>query len=170
MRSIIFFLASIFLLFLLITCMGLFFPARVTVSRAIDVRASRATVYRLLSDPAQWKQWFPDAQRWTLITKEDQAVGINTPNGNSLMIDPQTDSTIVVKGLQAASIDGDMGFRLIGRSSTDVTTVQWYMNFMFDWYPWERFSSLLLEKKFGAVMEHGLRQLQAYAQSEGATN
>jgi hypothetical protein len=60
-----------------------------------------------------------------------------------------------------------MGFRLFGEGPT---TVQWYMNFQFDWYPWERFSSLLLENKFGLLMEQGLQKLQQEAQSGAATN
>jgi hypothetical protein len=44
------------------------------------------------------------------------------------------------------------------------------MNFYFDWYPWERFSSLLLENKFGTVMEQGLKQLEQQAQSDARKN
>lgn len=170
MRVVVFFLVSILLLFFLVTGMGLFFPARVTVSRATDISASPAMVYKMLSDPARWKQWFPGAEGWSLVTQEGPSMGITTPNGNTLTIVPQNDSTILVKGLQTASIEGDMGFRLMGGQRQGVVTLQWYMNFIFDWYPWERFSSLLLEKKFGAVMEQGLRQIQQQIHSDNEIN
>jgi hypothetical protein len=170
MRSVSFFLASLLILFLLLTCIGLFFPARVTISRAVDISASRASVYPFLSDPARWKQWFPGAANWPLQLDAGRPVGIHTPNGNALLIKPQQDSTVLVQGLQAASIDGDMGFTLIGAQADRHVTVQWYMNFYFDWYPWERFSSLLLENKFGAIMEQGLQQLAQQVQSDAGSN
>ena len=40
-------------------------------------------------------------------------------------------------------------------------TVQWYMDFHLRWYPWEKFSSLLFEKRYGPLMEKGLTGLKA---------
>lgn len=170
MRGIIFFLGSLLLLFLLVTGIGLFFPSEVTISRAVDIQAEAGTIRSLLSEPSRWKSWFPAAERWPLVTKQGSVVGIRTPSGNPLMVESLTDSTISVSGLQTASIDGNMGFRMIGGQTPGIVTVQWYMNFQFDWYPWERFSSLLLENKFGTVMEQGLRQLQQQAQSVSLMN
>jgi hypothetical protein len=34
------------------------------------------------------------------------------------------------------------------------------MDFKLRWYPWEKFSSLLLEKRYGPVMEQGLAKLK----------
>jgi len=170
MRGLSFFLFSLLLLFLLVTAFGLFFPSRVTVSRAVDIQASRTTVYELLADPMQWKQWFPGGDSLRLLKAEGQVTGIRTPNGNALLIQSQNDSTILVKGLQAAAVGGDMGFRLIGAQAQEGVTVQWFMNFTFDWYPWERFSSLLLENKFGSFMEQGLKNLQQQAQSAARIN
>lgn len=169
MRGFSFFLLSILVLFLLITAIGLFLPSRVTVSRAVDMQASRSTVHALLADPARWKQWFPGADSLPLLKKGDRIAGLSMPSGSPLTIRSLTDSTIVVQGLQAATIEGEMGFTLLGGDPNHVT-VQWYMNFYFDWYPWERFSSLLLENKFGAVMEQGLKRLQQQAQSDSRIN
>jgi hypothetical protein len=149
MRSVSFFLASLLILFLLITCIGLFLPAHVTISRAVDI---------------------PSAANWPVVTAGDRTIGLRTPNGNLLLIRSKDDSTVLVKGLEAASVDSDMGFRLIGAPTDRQVTVQWYMNFYFDWYPWERFSSLLLENKFGTIMEQGLRQLEQQVQSAAPTN
>jgi len=169
MRGILFFLLSILLLFLLVTGLGLFLPSHVTISRAVNVQAPRATVHALLASPARWQQWFPGADSLPLVKKNDRVAGIAMPNGNMLTIRSLSDSTIVVQGLQTATVDGDMGFKLLG-AATGIVTVQWYMNFYFDWYPWERFSSLLLENKFGSVMERGLKQLQQQAQSDASIN
>jgi hypothetical protein len=165
MRAIRFFLLSVLFLFVLLTGIGLFLPRQVTVSRAVDIQASRATIHTLLSDPNRWKFWFPGADSLPLVIKEGRAIGINTPNGNLLSIRSITDTTVEIQGLQSAAVDGNMGFRLVGQALEGPVTVQWYMNFQFDWYPWERFSSLLLENKFGLIMEQGLKQLQQQAQS-----
>jgi hypothetical protein len=170
MRSVSFFLASLQILFLLITCIGLFLPAHVTISRAVDITDTRASVYAYVSDPVRWRQWFPSAANWPVVTAGDRTIGLRTPNGNLLLIRSKDDSTVLVKGLEAASVDSDMGFRLIGAPTDRQVTVQWYMNFYFDWYPWERFSSLLLENKFGTIMEQGLRQLEQQVQSAAPTN
>ncbi|HXB44800.1 MAG TPA: hypothetical protein VNV85_12105, partial [Puia sp.] len=42
----------------------------------------------------------------------------------------------------------------------DSVTVQFYFDFHFNWYPWEKFTSLLYEKQFGPVMEESLTQLK----------
>lgn len=170
MRSVYFFLASLLILLLLLTCIGLFLPARVTISRAVDISETRASVHAFIADPVRWKDWFPGAASWPLVTTNGQPVGLRTSNGNSLLVRSTNDSTILVKGLQAAAVDGDMGFRLIGAPVGSVMTVQWYMNFYFDWYPWERFSSLLLENKFGTIMEQGLQQLKQQVQSSTRIN
>jgi hypothetical protein len=167
MRALRFFLLSILVLFLMLTGIGLFLPGKVTVSRAVDIQAPRTTIHALLADPSRWKTWFPGADSLPLVIKDGRAIGIKTPNGNLLSIYAQTDSTIEVQGLQTASVEGNMGFRLFGQGPI---TVQWYMNFQFDWYPWERFSSLLLENKFGLLMEQGLQKLQQEAQSGAAIN
>ena len=43
----------------------------------------------------------------------------------------------------------------------DSLTLQWYMDFHLHWYPWEKFSSLMLEKQFGPDMESGLENLKS---------
>jgi hypothetical protein len=34
------------------------------------------------------------------------------------------------------------------------------MDFRLRWYPWEKFSSLLLEKRYGPMLENGLDNLK----------
>jgi hypothetical protein len=46
----------------------------------------------------------------------------------------------------------------------NVTVVQWYFDFHLHWYPWEKFSSLLLESQVGAPMERSLDKLKKLAE------
>ncbi len=56
------------------------------------------------------------------------------------------------------------GWKITNYSSGDSVLLQWYMDFHFRWYPWEKFSSLLLEKSFGSKMEQGLYNLKKLVQ------
>jgi len=165
MRAIRFFIISILILFLLITGIGLLLPGHVTISRAIDILADRERVHALLADPNRWKTWFPGADSLPLVKRAGQPTGIQMANGGVICLRSVTDTLITLEGLQAASIDGDMGFRLLRQNPKDPVTLQWYIEFRLDGYPWERFSSLLLENKFGPLMEQGLKRVQQEAQS-----
>jgi len=47
----------------------------------------------------------------------------------------------------------------------DSVTVQWYFDFHFAWYPWEKFTSLVYDKQLGPVMEQSLINLKHYSES-----
>jgi hypothetical protein len=55
-------------------------------------------------------------------------------------------------------------FRLIENGS--VTTVQWYFDFVFRWYPWEKFSSIVYDKQLGPAMEKSLNNLKDLIEKE----
>jgi hypothetical protein len=40
------------------------------------------------------------------------------------------------------------------------TVVQWYFDFHFEWYPWQKFQSIIYDKRLGAPMENSLQQLK----------
>jgi hypothetical protein len=67
-----------------------------------------------------------------------------------------TDSAVLVQQKKAGS-----GWNVLDAGVPNTVTVQWYMDFHLRWYPWEKFSSLLLEKRYGPVMEKGLGNLRA---------
>lgn len=164
MRILRFALLSFLLLFLLVTGISLFFPAEVRVSRAIDIHAPAAVIYAQVSQPDQWKNWFPGADTLPLVTSNGVAKGIRTPNGNALLLEMATPSQIVAAGRVGASINASMGWNIVGDSAATHRTVQWYMDFHFDWYPWEKFASLLLESRYGNFMEKGLHQLKDHCE------
>lgn len=166
MRIVTFFLLSIFFLLALLTGIGLFLPSRVTVSRAIDLQVSRAQVLPYIADIRAWAGWMPGADQWEVLDQgQGAAAAIKTPQGKTLRVVAVSDSSVLIEGFQAASIKGNMGFNLLSAGGDAPVTVQWFMNFEFGWFPWERFSSLLLESRYGLLMEQGLRQLQQRTQS-----
>jgi len=38
--------------------------------------------------------------------------------------------------------------------------VQWYFDFHLDWYPWQKFQSIIYDKQLGIPMENSLQQLK----------
>jgi hypothetical protein len=166
MRILRFAFLSFLLLFLLITGISLFFPAQVRVSRAIDIYAPASLIHAQLSQPEQWKNWFPGADTLLLITEGKLSKGIRTPNGNPLLLTLVDTTKITAVGTVGASIEASMGWNILGDSTATHRTVQWYMDFQFDWVPWEKFASLLLEPRYGAFMERGLQQLKNYCEQQ----
>lgn len=51
-------------------------------------------------------------------------------------------------------------FNIIEPGLPNTVTVQWYMDFDLGWLPWKKFSGLLLEKRYGPMMEQGLERLK----------
>jgi hypothetical protein len=44
--------------------------------------------------------------------------------------------------------------------------VQWYFDFVFRWYPWEKFSSIVYDKQLGPAMEKSLNNLKDLIEKE----
>ena len=142
---------------LLITVFSLLIPAHIRISRATDIRASQDSVLMRIQNPAQWKNWYPGADSASLIYENGKITGIATGSNKGLQLECISDSLII-----AANADKkmSMGWQIFPAAAPNTTTIQWYMNFKLRWYPWEKFSSLLLEKRYGPLMEKGLSNLK----------
>jgi hypothetical protein len=140
MKKVFFLVAGSFIFFaLLILIVSLAFPSHVRVSRAIDLQVSSKQARIVLGEPIILSEVF---------------------NKNfSPIAQSISDSTFHAVGNKSATIQMETGWQLIdGRSGT--STLQWYIDFYFDWYPWERFASLLVESRYGNVLEQKLQWLK----------
>ncbi|HOZ67849.1 MAG TPA: SRPBCC family protein [Chitinophagaceae bacterium] len=155
---------SFFVFFLLITGISLFFPSHVRISKAIDINAPRDSVRAMISQPLHWKNWYPGADTLALYEADGVIKGIRMPGNQVLMITGFNDSTVMAANSSSGTERASMGWNLI-QSNPKTVTVQWYMDFKLRWYPWEKFSSLLLEKRYGPVMEQGLAKLKTTVQA-----
>ena len=52
------------------------------------------------------------------------------------------------------------GWNILESGIPGTVTVQGYIDFYLGWLPWQKFSSLLLEKRYGPLLEKGLEQLK----------
>ena len=139
-------LALISLVFfsLMITLISLFFPSKVRISKAIDINTSKEKLMPFLKDTMEWKKWYPGA---------DSAQVLPT-------ISSVTDSSVVARSTMLNGRNGITGWNLYPSSFPNTITIQWYMDFKLGWLPWEKFSGLLLEKRYGPLMEKGLENLK----------
>lgn len=152
---------SIIVFSLLITGISLFFPSHVRISKAIDITTGKDSLMMQIGDATNWKKWYPGADTLPLLFIEGKVKGIETDSMQGLIIKEINDSAVLTMNVGANSKKGESGWNIFPGRIPNNFTVQWYMDFHFRWYPWEKFSSLLLEKRYGAMMEQGLTRLKA---------
>lgn len=136
---------SLIVFSVLITLFSLFFPSTVRISKAIDINSGRDAVLQQLKDASNWKNWYPGADSAQLLPA----------------ITVITDSSVTANSLLQNGRKGITGWNIYESAVPNTVTVQWYMDFKLRWYPWEKFSGLLFEKRYGPMMERGLEKLKA---------
>lgn len=144
-------LISVVFFFLLITGISLFFPSHVRISKAIEINSSTGKIIEQLGSQANWKNWYP---------------GIDSVK--DISITEKNDSSVRATCTGAVSKKIVMGWNIISNKAGGPAVVQWYMDFHLRWYPWEKFSSLLLEKSYGPRMEKGLSDLKKIVDSDSS--
>ena len=152
---------SIICFSLLITGISLFFPSHVRISKAIDITTNKDSLMSQVGDPANWKKWYPGADTLAYFVVAGKIKGIVTGDKQALEITEINDSAVLAMNVGPNSKGGESGWNIFPGRIPNSLTVQWYMDFHLRWYPWEKFSSLLLEKRYGAMMEQGLTRLKA---------
>ncbi|MEO7924421.1 MAG: SRPBCC family protein [Chitinophagaceae bacterium] len=146
---------------LLITGISLLFPSHIRISKAIDINASRDSILLQVRDPEKWKKWYPGADTMELLIAEGQVKGLLLDSSKkAIRITGITDTAVTAATEGTGAREATTGWNIYSSSLPNTVTVQWYMDFHLRWYPWEKFSSLLLEKRYGPVMEKGLENLK----------
>lgn len=145
---------------LLITLFSFFFPSRIRISKAIDIHAQKDSIRNLLSDVEKWNAWYPGADTMTLATVNGKKALENKRTGQVIFVRSVSDSSVVTEYSGTSLKSSTSGWNIISSSVPNTHTVQWYMDIKLKWYPWEKFSGLLMEKRYGPVMEMGLDRLK----------
>lgn len=155
---------SFIFFFLLITGISLLIPSNVRISKARDINADKDSVLVQINDATNWKNWYPGADTLELLRIEGVVKGIITRETQGIIISSANDSVVTAGNAGPGSRRSEMGWNIMQQGGKGPVTVQWYMDFHFRWYPWEKFSSLLLEKRYGVVMEQGLDKLKKFVE------
>lgn len=156
---------SVVTLGLIITLISLFFPSEIHISRAVDITSGKEKAKALIAEPANWKQWFPGADSAEYYIENGVIKGITGKDNSRFVITTISDSTVVVEHTGAKGGTSVMGWRIISVGDNPGFSLQWYMDFNLRWYPWEKFSGLILDKVYGPDMERGLSRLKDLAEN-----
>jgi len=145
-------LISIIIFSLIVILFSFLLPSAIRVSRAIEIQEGAAVVKKELRELDNWRRWNlmlnnPDLQNVQIDGNkfESDDLTIELKLG-----DPIRSIWIRQNGKQIPS-----GFNIIS-SSSDFTLVQWYFDFHLNWYPWEKFGSMVFDRQLGPVMEKSL--------------
>ena len=121
-----------------------------------------------ISDPVNWKNWYPSDDAAELLYINETVEGIKLDNATNLVIKTKKTDEVIANYAGPGSKDIITGWKVIPASNS--VAVHWYMNFHLSWYPWKKFSSLLFEKRYGPVMEQGLNNLKNYLENNRLSN
>lgn len=164
MRFVKLFFISIVVLFLVMLAISLAIPSHIRISRAINIGGAKQKVFNAVNDLKTWDSWNHFTSQSSLTNK----IFSNPSSGYGALMKADQISILITDSkpdsiktnwdqLNAKRFDGGFNFYQL---RPDSATVQFYFDFHFRWYPWEKFTSLLYEKELGPVMEESLTGLK----------
>ena len=164
MRALKLVLASFFILFAIVTAIGLLFPSTVKVSRAVNIAAPYDSVYKYLNDAKYWKFWMDGADTATISFLSAKTEGVGTAvkigSGGEVSFIKSTADSIYTDWKGGESAVQHSVFILMKDGTNNVTITQWSFEQHLNWYPWERFASMANDKILGPIMEQSLDKLK----------
>jgi len=149
-------LISIVLLFVVATAIALLLPGHVRISKAINIHASKDSIFALLDHRERWPEWHPAFVPGDTTRRQFPAINITTRS--------RSDSELVVMMQQGAKKPVQTGWRIYGHPGVDSLTLQWYMDLYPGWAPWQKLGSLFYENTYGVMMEQGLERIKTITQ------
>jgi hypothetical protein len=153
-----------------LTLLSLLLPSDIRISRVVNVAAyHRRAAVAAVTDFDAWKRWNDFVYRADLTNVElsSPAVGPGAfLRADQLRItETQADTAGVVLNwdmVNGKHFVGGFQFLSVNRDSL---TVQWWFDFHFRWYPWEKLGVFVYDRKLGPVMEESLGKLQRYVEN-----
>lgn len=140
----------------ILTAFSLFIPSHIRISKAVAISRSADSVLYFISHVDQWPRWHPAFKGKAMPAWLQK---------NKLRLTPvqKSDSLIVINWQQQGKTPVVNGWQLYRFGPSDSVALQWYMDFHLQWYPWQKFGSLLYESTYGRMMEEGLQNIKALA-------
>ncbi|MEO5684740.1 MAG: SRPBCC family protein [Chitinophagaceae bacterium] len=150
-------------LFGIILLISLLLPSQIRISRAIDINAPAEKIYPLLADINQWEKWNEYIRVYhNRVTEPDMLKADEI----AIFITGKKGSLITADWQQPSGNKFGSGFAIISNADGHGhTTVQWYFDFHVNWYPWEKFQSIVYDGQLGPVMEKSLASLGKLAEN-----
>jgi hypothetical protein len=163
MKLIRFALVSVLFISILITALASLFPSMVITSRAVEVNATNEQIQQCVKDLAAWKGWMSDWKDQSVMV-QDSIVRVGT---QTIQMLSSTDSTVLLKWEATGQAPYQVQIEWLPlKEGTYV--IHWSFEQHVNWYPWEKFQTLLNEKVLGAKMEEELQHLTTCIVSNNA--
>ena len=165
MRIIRLVIVSIIVFFIIITTISLFIPSHIQMAKAVQINAPKDSVMEQLSDPRNWRNWYPGGDSSKFFYKNDTIKGLildETNQRDIIITDKKEDEVMAVYLLANKKIP--TGWKILSVEDPNSVTVQWYIDFHLRWYPWEKFTSFMFEKVYDPQLQKGLNNLKAYVE------
>jgi hypothetical protein len=157
-------------MFAVVTIMSLLIPADITVSRSALINSNNCTaVIKQVSNLGNWKNWHPlfaqqgnirftnpsagELQRCEILYGNKKAV---------LAITASTDSTVnfVLRAQGEDDIQNQVLITPIAGQQN--IKAEWRAYHHLQWYPWQKFYGIFIDKLTGPSYEQGLQGLKEY--------
>lgn len=154
-------IVSIFILFILATSIGLLLPSKVIVSRATNITASKDSLLHLIQDIHQWKLWVNgmSGDKINILTPTHAWLNETEVTITSIHNDEIESKWVGKNGTTQQSL-----IRIIQNANSSNVVVQWQFIETLQWYPWQRFGSLVNEAVMGTQLENNLANLKKIAE------
>lgn len=158
-----FFILSLVALFGIASFIGVLLPSKVLVSRAVDIKAPKDSIFPELNNVGKWKNWIDGLQQADPSFFSSSKVEIG---GTVIEIKQVTDSTVVSLWTGKNGDTQISTIRVIANPFQNITVVQWQFEQRVKWYPWERLGSMMNDKILGTMMEKNLNNLRLLAEHQ----
>jgi hypothetical protein len=127
----------------------------------MNTGVARDSIFNQVGNIHHWRNWYPgfDSINRSLRDTGDGKTFSSADGKMTIRIEHVTDSTVIAKFSTGDKKPVIQTWQRIVHPLNDTVTIHWSMDFKLRWFPWEKFSSLMFEKRYGPLMETGLANL-----------
>ena len=159
MKFIKLFFISVVFFSILLSAFSLFIPSHVQISKAMQIRTSPDSLWRVVDDFTTWKNWntlFPGLLNDKAVY-DDSTLKTENAEVKWKSREPGLRIAVIKRENRKPILSG---WKLTDAGNSDELMVQWYIDIALRWYPWEKFAGMLYEKSYGDKLIKGLTDLK----------
>jgi hypothetical protein len=155
MKLVRFIIISVLVLSVIVTAISSLFPSTVIVSRATEITTTPQNIAYFVSDLHHWDAWMSEWKE-NKVTFKDSTAFIGTQTIRPIS---KSDSAAIFEWMATGQAPYKVQMEWIPLKKGEYV-IHWSFEQHVNWYPWEKFQTLLNEKLLGAKMELELANLK----------
>lgn len=155
-------------LFLVMTLISLLMPSRITLVRSVMISASPELIKNQISDPGNWKNWFPPVKNDTAAFTVSANEILANRGDKKFIIRRMNDTPGILHFVMLTSGQPDIHYRFFFNQPKvmEGVDVHWQVQTRLRWYPWEKFSGIFFNETAGSGYEQALQMLKDYCEKQ----